>query len=172
MEWSDTQDAVYGPPSKNVGTIEGGSDIFTKPASCSLECAVRYAPGTFQKIETSVNQTLSQFAKSLQNSNISFQGELFLHHDASEAHPDSPLVKVLYDSICQVDPSRQKQTFPGGADARHFNKRYRIPAVLFGAGSLRQAHAENEFIPMDQWIQGAEILALMIARWCVSQEES
>jgi len=164
--WVAPEDADYGPPTTNVGTITGGSDIFTVPVLCKMECAVRYAPGTFERIQQTVALTVQQFQASLASNGISVQDEFILHHDASAIPMDTPLLQLFYSCVQTIQPHAQLLTFPGGTDARHLNNRYHIPTVIFGSGSLRQAHAENEFLPLEEWQRGAACLALMITRWC------
>ncbi|TGU86343.1 M20/M25/M40 family metallo-hydrolase, partial [Mesorhizobium sp. M00.F.Ca.ET.186.01.1.1] len=47
-----------------------------------------------------------------------------------------------------------------------------IPAVLFGPGELKHAHAVDESIDPDQLVQFAQIMARFIASWCNTPKEA
>lgn len=164
--WYAIEDVAYGQPKTNIGTIAGGTDVFTTPTTCQMEFAVRYAPGTYQKVSAITESTIASFLKTLEPKQLRCHHQVFLHHDASAVDPQSEFVATMRNCVQSVEGNSTLFTFPGGADARHFNNRYKIPALLFGSGSLAQAHTVNEFLPLDQWERGARILALLIRDWC------
>jgi acetylornithine deacetylase/succinyl-diaminopimelate desuccinylase-like protein len=41
-----------------------------------------------------------------------------------------------------------------------------IPTVTIGPGHLREAHAPNEYVEVEELVQAAKVYALAIAEWC------
>jgi acetylornithine deacetylase len=164
--WEDPSDKLYGFPSLNVGRIEGGEDIFTTPENCQLDCCIRYAPGTYEKILDCVKNYLRIEGPKVLDDFDRVRNEVFAHYDAAETDPADPLVKTMISCVRTVEPDRGLRTFPGGCDARHLINRYNIPTLIFGPGQLHLAHAENEHLILDQWILAVQEIALFITRWC------
>ena len=53
-----------------------------------------------------------------------------------------------------------------GSDLRLFTNHAQIPAVLFGPGDVRLAHAANEFVEIEEVLACINIIANMIVNWC------
>jgi acetylornithine deacetylase/succinyl-diaminopimelate desuccinylase-like protein len=45
-----------------------------------------------------------------------------------------------------------------------FTRYAEMPAVLYGPGDVALAHAANEWLPLDELVQAAEVLTLLVAR--------
>ena len=58
-----------------------------------------------------------------------------------------------------------------GSDLRLFTNHAHIPAVLFGPGDVRLAHAANEYVEIDEVITTVKIIANMIVAWCGNSHE-
>ena len=164
--WSAPSDVEYGPPSLNVGRIAGGESIFSVPGWCSIECGVRYAPGT---CETVVGH-IREYIQRMTGQNVSPAGieeaTVFCCFDAAETPADTPVARGLLSSVRTVQPDRRLVVFPAGCDARHFVNRYQVPTVIFGPGKLAVAHSADEYLDIDQWLTAVQALALFILEWC------
>ena len=165
--WDGEGDAIYSPPTINVGRIEGGYSIFTVPDACTIEVGVRYAPGTY-------NQVLKHIRDHLVKNGIGADWsrhdgphcEVFVHYDAAEVSSDSMLVTSLCECVRLVDRTRGATVSPACCDARHFVNRFGVPAVTFGPGQLSVCHSVDEYLAVEQWLRAVDILALFISRWC------
>jgi acetylornithine deacetylase len=165
--WMHEKDADYGPPSVNVGRIEGGDSIFSVPAACRIEIGVRYAPGTYHQVIRHISERLGIGAtRSGSLPGAHTEGEVFCHYDAAEVDAGSTLVDCLSKCTRHSELAAEPVVFPACCDARHFINRYGIPAVIFGAGSLDACHAVDECLPIWQWSKAIETLALFVTRWC------
>ncbi len=51
-----------------------------------------------------------------------------------------------------------------GSDLRLFTRYASMPAVLYGPGDVRVAHSANESVALEELVQAAEVLTLLIAR--------
>jgi acetylornithine deacetylase len=165
--WSSLGDAVYGPPTVNVGRIAGGESIFSSPHDCMLECGIRYAPGTDEQVLAHILESaVHRFTDQTEDPWTSIKTQVFNHFDAGETPVDHPLVQGLVSTVREIIPDREQTVFPGGCDARHFINRSRIPTVIFGSGSLRQAHGIDEYLSIGEWMSAATALVAFITRWC------
>lgn len=52
-----------------------------------------------------------------------------------------------------------------GSDARLLNNYGKTPTILFGPGSIQQAHAINEYVSIEQFFRAIKILANTIVDW-------
>ncbi len=85
----------------------------------------------------------------------------------SEVARDHALVTVFAEAARTVLPAAPAVSgVTYGADMRHFVNTAGMPCLMFGAGDVRQAHAPNESIVIDDILKATTILALFIARWC------
>lgn len=164
--WYSAADTLYGPPTVNVGRIAGGANIFSSPIDCSVECGIRYAPGTANDLLAFVLAAVSQdFEAKSGLPWSSVQISVTNHFDAGETPADNRLVESLLRAAKRIQPESTATLFPGGCDARHFINRLGIPTVIFGPGSLRQAHGVDEYMEIDSWVGSAAALAGFIFDW-------
>ncbi len=163
--WSHPSDAVYSPPTVNIGRITGGDDIFTTPYGCTLDCGIRYAPVTYQDILSTIEEALQREAEHLPPL-PSVHDAVFMHVDASHTPMDHPFMQMFQGAIHAIEPDSNPITFPAACDVRHLINRYQMPACIFGPGELHLAHAENEYLDLAQWERASQILALFITKWC------
>jgi acetylornithine deacetylase len=80
---------------------------------------------------------------------------------------DDPLVKDLQRAYLEASGTEARMagvTF--GSDMRHLVREAGIPAVLFGPGDIRRAHAANESIGIEDLERTARVLILMSLRFC------
>jgi acetylornithine deacetylase len=55
---------------------------------------------------------------------------------------------------------------PYGSDLRLFTNHAGMPAVLYGPGDARWAHAVDERVPIAEVVAAARTVAVLVARWC------
>jgi acetylornithine deacetylase len=90
-----------------------------------------------------------------------FEGQF----ESGETPLDSPILREL--SLCHRELEGREPRMHGvtyGSDLRLFTRYARMPAVLYGPGDVRLAHAANEVVPLDELVAASEVLALLIAR--------
>ena len=82
-----------------------------------------------------------------------------------------PIIGLLADSHRDITGSGPKLNgVPYGSDLRLFTNHGKIPAVLYGPGDVAHAHTVNEFIPLEEVVTCAKVLALTIYRTCGASE--
>lgn len=145
-----------GPPTLSVGRITGGVSVNTVPDRCTIEIDRRLLPGESAQ---AVFQQFQQFLRD--KSSIDFDvlcDEPWLHCPAlSPIAGTDDLKRWLGSAIDAVIGSHEIEAVWYGTDASTLALAG-IPVVVFGPGSIDQAHTRDEFIEIDQLEQAAEIL--------------
>ena len=97
----------------------------------------------------------------------------FLHHDDSTRQ--SPQIPVAMH-MCGVlyDQGGQSQVHPGpfACDMRHLVNQGGIPSIIFGPGTIAQAHKPDEHIDLGEYLDSIACLIEFIATWCNMEAET
>jgi acetylornithine deacetylase len=86
--------------------------------------------------------------------------------DAAEVDPDLPVLADLrraHRDEFGVEPPLDGA--PYGSDMRLFIHEAEMPAVLYGPGDIRQAHAIDEWVAVDEIARAARVVTATIARY-------
>ena len=94
-----------------------------------------------------------------------------LNKDAYEISVDDPLVKTMESSCKAVGVIPEIKGMTASCDAWLYKQRMKIPVIIFGAGSMRNTHCDNEKIGIDQILKAAEILTIFLIKWCGRSKE-
>ncbi|MBN1446102.1 MAG: ArgE/DapE family deacylase [Candidatus Omnitrophica bacterium] len=89
-----------------------------------------------------------------------------LHNDAYAIPADHPLVETMKQAASDSGRTPEVEGFIASCDARLFNKVGRMPVVVFGPGSLGDAHSDTEKIDTEEIRAAGEILTRTIINWC------
>ena len=146
---------LCGRPTLSVGTITGGISVNTVPDQCTIEIDRRLVPG----------EDPDKAYKDV----IEFVGE-HAGHDASIQHDppimvggglsdqfNGPLAGALAGVARVVIGRCEKIGVAFGTNAAA-TAAADVPSVVFGPGSIDQAHTADEWLPLDQLAQASEIL--------------
>jgi hypothetical protein len=75
------------------------------------------------------------------------------------------LLRRIFSSNFEKIVQNEKAVVAGseyGCDARLIENYAKVPTLMFGPGSIKQAHGINEFIDLNQYIDYIKIIALSI----------
>lgn len=92
-----------------------------------------------------------------------FEGQF----ESGETAQDSPIVHAIAESHAQIlgaPPMVQGVTY--GSDLRLFTNHGGIPAVLYGPGSIFEAHTVNEHVDLQEVVTATKVLASIVSDWC------
>ncbi|MDD5708428.1 MAG: M20/M25/M40 family metallo-hydrolase [Kiritimatiellae bacterium] len=89
-----------------------------------------------------------------------------LHNDAYEIAADHPLPLTMQAGCGAVGLESRITGFIASCDARLFWRRGKMPVIVFGPGSISDAHSTHEHIRISDVLQAAEAMAEMVVRWC------
>jgi acetylornithine deacetylase/succinyl-diaminopimelate desuccinylase-like protein len=148
VEFGGKRHPSLGGASLNTGRIIGGSRINTVPDSCELWVDIRtHSAFTGDEALAELKQRLP--------SDVSI--EILRNACPLEADPSDPLIKMLQEQ------SEGQSIADWFSDASVFAE-HGIPAVVFGPGSIHQAHTADEWIELKELEQGSDILNRFIRR--------
>lgn len=142
-------DPLLGPATVNVGRIYGGVQVNFVPDQCAVEIDRRMLP------HESVEQVLSEYEtiiRKLQSEHPEFKVEMeapMLVDLPWQVSADTLLVKTAFDVLDSLALPSPPIGVPFGSDASKFGKK-NIPTIIFGPGSIDQAHAEVEYVSLDE----------------------
>lgn len=146
---------LCGACSLSVGTIRGGLSVNTVPDECSIEIDRRLLPGedgaqVFRQIVDYVNKYPGvTFALDHE--------EPFMVGPPMSEEINGPLADRLASAARGVVPNCEKVGVPYGTDAATIS-RGGVPSVVFGPGSIDQAHTADEWLPLDELEAASEVL--------------
>lgn len=83
---------------------------------------------------------------------------------------DAVVLRTASDAIAAVTghpPRIEGMTY--GADMRLLVNEGGIPTVLYGPGNVRQAHRPDEFVPIDDLMTVARVIAVLATRFCSAE---
>lgn len=91
----------------------------------------------------------------------------FLHHDDSTDQPgDIEIARVLGHVLHSRGGDGRPHRGHFCCDMRHLVNQGGMPAVIFGPGTIAQAHKPDEYIPVDDYLQAISHLIAFICTWC------
>ncbi len=164
--------ALCGPYTLNVGTIQGGTSVNIVPQRCTIEVEIRVPPGGDpHHARSELIEYLARETVPLPSNENGDSPRNVLEHDApymegpalsDEANP--VLAERLAATVREITGGCRRHGVPYATHAA-FYSRLGIPAVVFGPGAIEQAHTADEWIPLDQLQQAAEILYHFIKTW-------
>jgi len=143
-------------PSFHAGTIEGGSAPSVYPDRCRLVLERRTLPGEDpQVIMGEFREVLEGVRQRIPNLQAELTAGLF--RPGTEVPTESDLVQDLLAAIEAEGKEGRVEAMTAWVDAAFLNEAG-IPAVCFGPGSIAQAHAAEEWVPVEELETGARIL--------------
>ncbi|HUE76210.1 MAG TPA: M20/M25/M40 family metallo-hydrolase, partial [Chloroflexota bacterium] len=153
-------DPVWDRAPINAEFISGGGQISSSvPDECEVRFDIRLNPGLMpEDLRIAFDETFAR----LQADDAETRVEWSLRMPptlAQQINRDDPLLGALVAavrSVCLVEP--RLAGFPGGCSAGMLLSRG-VPAVIFGPGSLSQAHSADEWIEVEQIDVAARVYA-------------
>jgi len=142
------QDPLLGKPTLSVGTIRGGSQVNVVPAGCEIEVDRRLVPG--EERDAVVAEILSALPEKVSH-------EVTAYYPPLCQAQDGPLVRRVARALGET----RLATAAWASNAGVFDAAG-IPSVLFGPGSIQQAHTAEEFVELAQVEAASRVYAEII----------
>ena len=146
---------LCGPPSLSVGTITGGISVNTVPDECSIEIDRRVLPG-----EDSASEYRRVIDFVADYDEIDFEpihDEPFMNGSTLSEEHNGHLAARLAAAGKEVAGRCETIGVPFGTDASTI-ARSGVPSVVFGPGSIDQAHTCDEWLDLEQLRLASEII--------------
>lgn len=161
---SKREHPLLGSPSIHGSLIEGGSNLSTYPALCTVQLERRTIPGETRE---SVEAEMAGIIASLRSRDPQFRAEheAFFVRPPFEVEEDEPIVRAVYDAAKQ-ELGREPE-FSGSAawlDSAILQSAG-IPTVIFGPDGAG-AHSAVEYVDYPSVVSTARVLAGAIVDFC------
>ena len=143
-----------GRPTLSVGTIHGGTQVNVVPPSCAVEVDRRFVPGETR------DSVVRQIVDALRAAGDPAWEEIE-YYPPLEQDPASPIAKCVREACEEKLGKAEFVVAPWGSDAGVFSAAG-IPSVLFGPGSIQQAHTQDEYVELDQVVAASRVYAEII----------
>jgi acetylornithine deacetylase len=154
------------PAQVNIGTMRAGDWPSAVAGFAVIEGGVGFLPNkrmedVKRELHAAILQTEDEWLRT------HFQLEFpKLHNDAYEIPADHPLPLAMQNGCQTAGVDSRITGFIVSCDARLFWHRGKMPVIVFGPGSISDAHSTHEQIKISDVIAAAEALAETIVRWC------
>lgn len=146
---------LCGQATLSVGMIHGGLSVNTVPDLCTIEIDRRLLPG--EDALTAYGKVL-KFMAEYPGVDFELDHEMpYLIGAALSDEANGSLADRLAEDVQQLVGQVHKIGVPYGTDAATFAEDG-IPTVVFGPGSIDQAHTADEWIALDELQRASEIL--------------
>lgn len=166
-------------PGVMIGGTGGGEDgmpnvltaVSTFPDYCSLELSLKYLPNEkTEDVRAEFEDYIARVAAAdpwlrehPPEIEWCIRGVCF---PPAETPPDHPLLAaVSHAAECATEKPAMHEGMTAVTDLAWLAGAG-IPGVIFGPGSIGNAHGDNEFISIDELTEGVYALALAICEWC------
>lgn len=159
----EKQHPLLGPATCNVGVINGGVQVNFVPDEATIEIDRRLLPGEEVEPVLAHYQSLLD-ALMRQHPDVIAEMETppMLQDWPFQTDAQEPLVHLAQDILRQMDRDPTPCGVPFGSDASKFS-RLNIPTLLFGPGSIDQAHAAVEYVECAE-VEAAQAFYTQTAR--------
>ena len=149
------QHPLVGQPSLSVGLISGGVSVNTVPDRCTIEIDRRVLPG--EDPRAAFQHVVEYVSGELRNDPQVEHEPPYLISSGLSDELSRPFAARLSEMIRHSGGSGRCLGVPYGTDAPAFAGAG-IPTVVFGPGSIAQAHTADEWIAIEQLHGATEIL--------------
>jgi len=152
-------------PTLNLGRIEGGIQWNIVPEKCVAKMDRRLIPGeTREAALQEMRLLLDRYAEDVEPLHYALHSEGDVAPNV-DTDPDDPFVQMAQSSLSDLlGEARPLTGYVQTSDGRWFAGDG-IPIIHFGPGDPALAHAANEYVPVQQLVEGAKFLALLGSRW-------
>jgi acetylornithine deacetylase len=149
------------------GAVNAGDWASTVPASLTAEWRIGVAPGeTVADVEEEFDARLADVVADrewLREHPPEFE-RFSVQFEPSEVDPDEPVVRAVRDAMADngLDDT-QPRGVTYGTDARHYVDAG-VPTVIFGPGSIEQAHFPDETVDFREVETAVDVIADAVRR--------
>ena len=151
---------LLGLPTMNIGEIRGGAAVNIVPDRCMIRVDRRTLP---EEQHDRVLRSVAEGLEAMEESGVirSFEVRVIKASDAFETNPACDLVERLATSCRKAGAEGRLEGAAWHSDAGAFAKTCR-EVVVFGPGSIKQAHTVDEFMDLDSLRAGCDVIRFFL----------
>lgn len=153
--------------------IEAGEWAVTVPSRCEIDCDVTFLPcqadgeGWNSRVIAEVEAWIATFAATdpwlaAHPPRIAWS----MATPPQEISPGEPVVGALGGALGHIGRETRLAGLDSWYDGATFTRVHGTPAVGFGPGSIKVAHAADEFVPVDELVDCSAAIALALIDHC------
>jgi acetylornithine deacetylase len=148
------------------GMMNAGDWPATAPATATVKGVFGFLP------DTNVREVQRMLADALQQSPHPWLREhaqirfSMLNNDGNSLAPDHPLVCAMQEGARKAGTPLEVSALTAACDAWRYSNVLGIPTVVYGAGSLKYAHSNDEHVALEDLRQAAHLLLRFLEGWC------
>jgi len=161
--------ALLGAASCNVGKIAGGVQVNFVPDNCVIEIDRRLLPTeSVPEVWKHYEHLIDRLRREVPEMDVRMEEPMLLD-DAWTVEPSSAIVMTAQNVLSGMGENDQPIGVPFGSDASKLG-RAGIPTIIFGPGSIDQAHAAVEYIDLQQVTRASEFYrrcVLKFTEFCI-----
>jgi acetylornithine deacetylase len=143
---------MCGGATLSVGRIHGGTSVNIVPDECVIEIDRRVIPGeNHEEVKDDIQEYLTE--------RLDFEIEFeppWIESPALTDTDNQQLAKAILSCVAHVDGDHAAIGVPYGTHASR-TCAGGVPSIVFGPGSIDQAHTKDEFLEIDQLEKAAEV---------------
>lgn len=146
---------LCGQATLSVGTIRGGLSVNTVPDECTIEIDRRVLPG--EDSLAAYHQVIEFVTRHLKDQVEVIHDEPFMRGDSLSHGPNRELANRLESCAREFCGVSGQIGVPFGTDASRLSVSG-VPSVVFGPGSIDQAHTCDEWLCIDELRKASEVI--------------
>ena len=152
-----------------IGKVQGGHYETVTAQDVLLKGGAYFSPraGSFLEVMQKMTNAMDEVAIKDEYLGKYRPRIQFLHHDdAVEQDPNIAPALALSRILTRRGADGRIKPGPFCCDMRHLVNQGHIPSVIFGPGSIAQAHKPDEHIVLAEYLDAIEHLIEFIVGWC------
>ncbi len=158
-------DQYPNPMPITFGKLEAGNWPAAAPARAVLEGVLGLLPNkTRYQVMEEMKQAILDEADDWLRDHVAL--EFMYRHDSHVLDPAHPLPAGLSAACRDAGAAGEIGAMTASCDSWFYNNQLKIPAVVFGPGTLGVAHSREEHIRLDDIAKAAVILLRFAQEWC------
>lgn len=148
---------LSGPATMVVGTIRGGTQINIVPEECEIEVDRRVVPGEDpRRVLADIGEALRT---RFEDSGVDLGLRELLLDWPLDTPPEAAVVRAARGAAAELGLDGTPRGASYGSDASKLQQLKGIPSIVFGPGSIAQAHSREEWVPVEEVGRAAEFYA-------------
>jgi acetylornithine deacetylase/succinyl-diaminopimelate desuccinylase-like protein len=150
---------LVGPATLVVATVRGGTQINIVPEECEIEVDRRVIPGEdAREVLDNIHSTLRE---RLRGTDVDFVVEELLLDWPLDTAPESVTARCAQRVASDLGLDSGLHGVAYGSDASKLQQLGGVPSIVFGPGSIAQAHSREEWVPAKDVERAAEFYVEM-----------
>ena len=161
---------LLGHASMHASLIEGGAGMSTYPDRCIVQLERRTVPG--ERAEAALHEVEQAIATvRTRVPELDASARLTFSQEPSDVAEDAPIVRALSAALSGAGEAVRIEGLSAWTDAALLNSAG-IPAICFGPGDIALAHADEEWVDMEEIERATVALTHLIAGWCGGRRDA